>query len=223
MLAAPGETPTRAPHAITRNAGFANDAACAGCHEFAFPDVVARGNDGARMQRTIVEHGASRFADRTCASCHMPKIGGSVRAHGFGAAGDTAMLKRALVVRAARREGRRLVLDLEPGDVGHAFPTGDLFRRLLVTAEATAGDFVIVGHAEKPLGRRFRFEAKVQREIADERVDRPRRIELDLGERADDATIAWRIEYQRVEAMHEERAVVADSVVIASGTLGRDR
>lgn len=230
VLAAPSDpsTPARAaaPHRITRDARFGGEGACAGCHDFAFPDVVARGNDGARMQRTIDEHRASRFASRTCASCHMPKTASGARGHAFTTAGDLSMLRRALVVRSARRDGDSIVLELEPGDVGHAFPTGDLFRRLLVTAEATAEDYRIVARAERPLGRHFRYEpstlgapAKVQRETGDDRIDRPRSIALDLGEAARGNSVAWRIEYQRVESMHGDHATIADSIVVAQGLL----
>lgn len=230
VLASPVDTsaPHRAdaPHAVVRDARFAGEGACAGCHDFAFPDIVARGNDGARMQRTIDEHRASRFSSRTCASCHMPKAASGVRGHAFTTATDLSMLRRALVVRSARREDDRVVLDLEPGDVGHAFPTGDLFRRLLVVVEATAEDYRIVARAERPLGRHFRFEpstlgasAKVQREIDDDRIDRPRRIAIELGEAARGLSVAWRVEYQRVESMRGDHATIADSIVVARGTL----
>ncbi|MBS2015410.1 MAG: hypothetical protein JST00_21155 [Deltaproteobacteria bacterium] len=225
VLAVAALAPTPAPHAIVRDARFGGDDACAGCHQFAFPDAEARGHDGALIQRTIDEHRASRFADRSCASCHMPKRAVGGRAHAFTATSDEATLRRALVVRAVTRDAGRIVLDLEPGEVGHAFPTGDLFRRLLVVAEVVADDYRIVTRAERGLGRHFRFEparasgATVQRELADDRIDRPRRIALDLGDDARGRAVAWRIEYQRVEAMRGDDATVADRIVIARGML----
>jgi len=231
VLAAPASDDAKAragtdAHRIVRDARFATDGACASCHDFPFPDIEARGHDGARMQRTIGEHRASRFADRTCASCHMPKTAQRGKSHAFTVVTDIAMLRRALVVKAARRDGDRVELDLEPGAVGHAFPTGDLFRRLLVVAEVTAEDYRIVARAERTLGRHFRFEpsasaggAKVQREVDDDRIDRPRRIALDLGEPAKGKTITWRVEYQRVESMRGDQATIADTIVVAGGLL----
>jgi hypothetical protein len=175
------------------------------------------------MQRTIEEHRTSRFANVTCASCHMPALPSGGRGHGFQVASDQAMLKRAVVARASRDDDR-VVIDLRTGDVGHAFPTGDLFRRLLVVAEVTGDDYQLVAHAERPLSRHFRFEAaasgeKVQREIGDDRVQAPKRVELTLGPNARGHAIAWRVEWQRVQSMRGEQPVIADTVVVAEGLL----
>ena len=225
VLASPrGDGPdVRAPHRVLRDAAFATERACASCHDFAFPEAAARDHDGARMQRTTAEHHVSRFAERSCASCHMPVRAGGKREHGFAVASDPAMLRRALVARAARRD-ERAMLDLAPGEVGHAVPTGDLFRRLLVVAEVLGDDQRIVVHVERALSRHFRFEiaasgARVQRELSDDRVQGPQRVELDLGERARGREIAWRVEWQRVESIREEHAEIADTVILAEGRL----
>ena len=81
------------------------------------------------MQRTVTEHAASRFA----------------------VASDPAMLRRALVVHVTRR-GDAVAFDLAPGEVGHAVPTGDLFRRLVLVAEVVGEDFLLLAHASRPLG-----------------------------------------------------------------------
>ncbi|MBX3191855.1 MAG: hypothetical protein KF819_32995 [Labilithrix sp.] len=210
-------TSERAPHAVRRDSRFAGDGACASCHEFPFPDVAARGGDGARMQRTIEEHAASRFADRTCASCHMPKLASGARGHAFAV---EPMLARALVVRATRSdEGVRI--DLSPGEIGHAFPTGDLFRRLVIVAEVADDPRA---RAERALARRFRFEtnaegAKIQREIGDDRVAAPKTVEIVLGPEARGREIAWRVEWQRVVSMRGDVAEIASAVIVASGRL----
>lgn len=226
VLAAESAAPARAgaaPHRVVRERAFAGAGACASCHEFAFPDASARGGSGDRMQRTMSEHVASRFADRSCASCHMPKLAEGGRGHGFAVASDPAMLRRALVTRVTR-EDESVAFDLAPGDVGHAFPTGDLFRRLVLVAEVIGDDYQLVAHAEHPLGRRFRFEpgahgGKVQREIADERVQGAKHVDLRIGPLARGREIAWRIEWQRVQSMREDEAVIADTVVVAEGRL----
>jgi len=225
VLAAPARTAPAgaAPHAVTRDAAFADEGACATCHDFAFPDAARRGGDGLRMQRTVVEHRASRFADRSCASCHMPELPGGGRGHGFAVASDPAMLRRAIVARAVRHD-EHIEIDLTPGEVGHAVPTGDLFRRLVVFGEVVGPDYQLVAHAERALARHFRFEddaqgTKAQREISDDRVAGPRRVELYLGAYARGREITWRVEWQRVQAMHGDEAVIAGTVVIAEGRL----
>lgn len=228
VLAAPRQgddagSAARAPHAVIRDVAFAGDRACAGCHEFEFPNGRERGNDGARMQRTSSEHRASAHADRSCASCHMTKLANGTRGHGFAVASDPTVLRRALIAKASRHD-ERVALELAPGDVGHAVPTGDLFRRLVVVAEVIGVDNQLIAHVERPLARHFRFEegvsgVKVQREIADDRVQGPLHIELEVGARASGREIAWRVEWQRVQAMHGDEAVIADAVVVAEGRL----
>lgn len=153
------------------------------------------------MQRTVTEHAASRFA----------------------VASDPAMLRRALVVHVTRR-GDAVAFDLAPGEVGHAVPTGDLFRRLVLVAEVVGEDFLLLAHASRPLARHFRFEpapqgGKVQREIGDDRVQGAMHVDLDLGPRARGQAIAWRIEWQRVQSMRDQEAVIADLVILAEGQL----
>jgi len=218
-----GAGASAASHPVQRAAAFAGSAACARCHEFPFPDAARRGHDGAQMQRTVTEHAASRFADRSCATCHMPKTERGGRAHGFAVASDPAMLRRALVVHVTRR-GDGVAFDLAPGEVGHAIPTGDLFRRLVLIAEVVGEDYLLIAHASRPLARHFRFEpapqgGKVQREIGDDRVQGAMRVDLDLGPRARGQAIAWRIEWQRVQSMRDQEAVIADVVILAEGHL----
>ena len=225
VVLAAASAPARgpAPHGVLRDPEFAGARACASCHEFAFPDAAQRGAVAAGMQRTVSEHLASRFADRTCASCHMPKLTDGGRGHGFAVASDPAMLRRALVAHVTRTE-EAVAFDLTPGEVGHAFPTGDLFRRLVVVAEVIGDDYQLVAHAEHALARRFRFEAganggKVQHEIADDRIQGPKHVDLRIGPLARGRDVRWRIEWQRVQSMHGEDAEIADTVVVAEGRL----
>lgn len=212
------------PHRVLRDPAFAGDLACASCHEFAFPDAAQPGGGVTTMQRTISEHASSRFADRTCASCHMPKLARGARGHGFAVATDPALLRRALVASATRSD-ESVAFDLGPGEVGHAFPTGDLLRRLVIVAEVVADDHQLLAHEARALGRHFRFEAgahggKVQREISDDRVQGGfQQVVLQLGPLARSQVITWRIEWQRVQSMHGEDAVIADAVVVAEGRL----
>src|SRR5690606_8289471 len=109
--------------------------ACSGCHEFSFPDGAGK------MQLTVTEHRASTRASTPCEGCHMPRIavdrprasprGRERRDHRFVASRDPAVLARAATIRATR-SAAAVTIHLEPRDVGHALPTGDIFRRLRV-------------------------------------------------------------------------------------------
>jgi len=135
---------------------------CATCHEFAFPD----GTPG--MQRTASEHAASAYAEVACTSCHMPggpppgpgqpggpppgpgQPGGD---HGF--AVTDAMVRRAVVVEVTRRGRAAVAVKLSPGRVGHAFPTGDLFRRVVVEAELLDERGTVHARRRRDLARTF--------------------------------------------------------------------
>jgi len=48
-----------------------------------------------------------------------------------------------------RTRSTRVEISLVPTGVGHAFPTGDLFRRLEVAVEAVGPDNMVFGKAER--------------------------------------------------------------------------
>lgn len=115
---------------------------CGGCHEFAFPRP-----GGGLMQATETEHKASAFASTPCAGCHLkPKDGH--RDHRFDV---VPLLAQAIVADVARASPTRVALRLSPNKIGHAFPTGDLFRRAVV--RVTDGDRVV---AQRYLARHFK-------------------------------------------------------------------
>ena len=125
----------RAPHPIRRDPTFAAAGACAGCHQFEFP--------GARperelMQTTIDEHRRSSQASRPCADCHMQEVAGR-RSHAFIASREPARMRRAVTIEAVRPRADEVVitLELDTDVIGHALPTGDLFRRIAVEAIST--------------------------------------------------------------------------------------
>lgn len=118
------------PHPVQRDQRLSADAACASCHEFQFPDAHARRRPEL-MQATLREHRASSEAPVPCIDCHMPRQADGHRSHRFLGGHDAETVRGALVVQ-AKREAGEAVLTLIPRKVGHALPTGDLFRRLVV-------------------------------------------------------------------------------------------
>jgi hypothetical protein len=235
ILAAPRPGPTdeaARAHPVRREAAFASAQACASCHEFMFP-AAGRGGHGLKMQRTVSEHARSSARDQPCQACHMPPTmtGGEVhRGHGFHVVGEPKMLAAAALITAARErdeQGRALVrVTLEPRVHGHAFPTGDLFRRLVVRVDAE----LPACRQERYLARRFGLErlgdgSVIKVEVADERVGlrfTPKLVELALPLECATQALEVSVVYQRVidtPIGAEHAAVVWDQTVIASERL----
>jgi hypothetical protein len=217
------------PHALTRTPEFAGAGACGTCHEFAFPDVALRGQPEL-MQATLREHAESDARGVACATCHMPSVGEGQarhRSHAFPGGHDADFMKGALSVQAERCAADRVCLVLTTAGVGHAFPTGDLFRRLEVSAEAIGSDDQVVGSARRYLSRHWSEEQKlatvVRRVTRDDRAsDAPLNIELALEGPVAALPVAWRVAYQRVEhprSESEQDSIVNGEIEMASGTL----
>lgn len=177
----------RAPHPVKEAPLLGSSSFCGGCHQFPFPE---HRNDGALvfsdepMQDTLAEwrrHGGRR----SCQGCHMPAVssGGRSRvSHRFPGGYDQGLLAQAVqvtveVAPGAAGQGATLRLRLRVPDTGHAVPTGDLFRSLLISAEVLDRGGRKLGAAEPVvLTRRFMDVAEPQ---PDGRVRLLRRQALD--------------------------------------------
>lgn len=221
VLGVPREDARPAPHVVARDPRFAESGACAGCHEFAFPAMLARG-EGALMQATVTEHVQSNFAQVSCADCHMPWQSGR-RRHDFQSSRSPEVLQGALRV-TARRSATSVQLELASVNVGHAFPTGDLFRRIEVSAEAVGPEQSSLGLQTVWLKRHFAPGTGHGRVLTlDDRLfDEPRRIEFALGDVAKEREVVWRVAYQRVaqpNGFDESSAPIEGEIELASGRL----
>ena len=218
-------------HQIARDARFAGAPACASCHEFAFPDAGKR-TTPELMQSTVSEHAASANADRSCADCHMPLVADKPgakphRSHAFDASRNAAMVRRAVTISATRPSPTTARITLAPTWSGHAFPTGDLFRRVEVHVDAVGAEYQSVTSATRYLMRHFaekRHGAGIVRyvESDDRPLGSPMVIDFDLGKDAAALPIAYRIAYQRVEHPRSERpedSVVEGEIVLSEGML----
>lgn len=230
VLAAPASDrgDAAAPHALSRSAAFASAEACAGCHEFRFPFTRALG-PGTLMQSTHSEHAESPAAAQACASCHMPPRPGGGRSHRFAASRDPELLRAAATIAATRPSAGTIEITLTQTNPGHAFPTGDLFRRIEVSAEVEGPDRMSLASASRYLARHWGFKpGHVERVLlSDDRVAfEPRRVTLELGEAARDRDIVWRVAYQRVahpKGIDESDAELDGEVVLAEGRLSPGR
>jgi hypothetical protein len=197
-------------------------AACAGCHEFRFPGGASDADDG-YMQTTVREHRRSASAARTCASCHMPH--GS---HAFAGVRDAAWLRARLrvVAELAGADGDGARLTLAQTAPGHAFPTGDLFRRLEVGwVERDAGGRAVRREA-RHLTRHFEIvPGRPGRQLVDDdRVfDEPRTLEMRFGPSS--RSVEWWVTLQRVAqvgtGIDPSAAKVESEVPLYSGVLSR--
>lgn len=232
VLASPRGAAPAAPHGVIRSAAFATVSACGSCHEFSFPDPDRRPKSEL-MQSTVSEHSTSPFASVSCASCHMPVVqdgkGRSHRSHAFPASRDAALVRSAVRVSAARTGAGEVQIRLVPTGIGHSFPTGDLFRRVEVRAEAVGAESNVVAEDVRHLARRFgKVPGKgghfIKVMVGDTRVSagEEKVVSLSLGAEARGLPIAWRVAYQRVDHPIEDEkdtAVVGGEIEIAAGVL----
>jgi hypothetical protein len=197
-----GSEASAAPHAVRRSFDFASTGGCAGCHEFRFPRP-GDGTDASFMQTTVREHLRSPAADVPCAECHMPVREGR-RSHTFAEVRDADWLRASLTATAERSAEDTLRITLTQTRPGHAFPTGDLFRRLEVGYQLSGDDGEVLGRETRHLARHFELvPGQVGRQLTrDDRLEgTPETITLELPPRAGlpSATrLAWWVTYQRV-------------------------
>jgi hypothetical protein len=214
-------------HEVIGDARLATPAACGGCHDFPFPG--SPGASSGPMQDTLGEHRRSAASATACQGCHMPPVpsrgGGTHRSHAFRVQGDRAMLARAVDVRATELRPGEVRLTLAPGTIGHAFPTGDLFRRVEVrVAPVDAAGRVVAAGSTEVLERTFAPVRSglgiVQVQRSDTRLQGPRTLVLAVPPATRRAR--WQIVWQRLPpplaarlgmVMSEHELVVLEGVV----------
>ncbi|MBK8257935.1 MAG: hypothetical protein IPK82_35380 [Polyangiaceae bacterium] len=227
ILAAPwtqSYPPPPAPHAVAREPQFTTASACANCHEFGFPGT--RGMEmHEKMQATITENALLSTPARPCAECHMSAGTRGQKSHTFSASRDPVAMARAVIVEAERVSMSTVHIRLIPGEVGHAFPTGDLFRRVEVAVEVEGPDHMSLNSEYRYLTRHFepRRHGAGRQLVRDDRIlGKAVTLTFNLGEAAEGRSITYRVSYQRVEhpnGVDESDAVVDGELVLAHGRL----
>lgn len=210
-------------HAVRRDPRLSSDDACLRCHEFQFPDAKKRARPEF-MQRTIFEHQASAHKDKRCIDCHMPKMADGHLSHRFLGGHDEATLRTALRVN-AKTEESALKLELIPERVGHAFPTGDLFRRIVVEVAFQDAADVTLMTTRKDLMRKFMSErqmpaAAVRTCLSDTRLFGPTVLAFPL--RTGTKKVSYNVRYQRVAFPFDQLggpAALDGEVELTRGTL----
>jgi hypothetical protein len=201
-------------HATSRDAGDGRGLhpvgaakRCESCHDFQDPTGALA------LQKTGAEHARSAFRDVGCASCHLPG-----RDHRFAASRDLALLRRAveLDVRAA---GSTVEVIVRPQGVGHAFPTGDLFRRVRLVAYRETKEGRIVATDERAFERTFEPGVGQRKERSDERISAETRFTLDLGMASAPTRAVVRLIYERGAGRVGEDLALFSSDVLHERTL----
>ena len=234
VLAAPRPGPEprdHGPHEVVRDPRFADEGACSGCHEFAFPLATPRtGAELGRtdlMQSTVLEHAESPGKSLSCANCHMPPDDGHKRSHAFVTSRDASVVRRAVRIDVDRVDATHVRVKLAPNELGHAFPTGDLFRRIAISANVIgpAPEERVLGSAVRFLARHFAAPSGLIGRVlvSDDRVGGSgAEVTLDVGEAGRGNDIFWRVDYQRVahpNGIDETNATLEGELTLASGRL----
>ena len=224
---------TTSAHVIERSAAFASSGACAGCHEFRF-DSPGSDDDGHMMQTTLREHARGPRSGTPCADCHMPPAPhrGTHRSHAFAEVRDPAFLRAHLDVSVERIDPTTLRFTLRQTAPAHAFPTGDLFRRLEIGGALDETTGRRLARRTRHLARHFVLDPRRRGRVLDrdDRVfEEPRSVDLvfdDPLKPTGPLKLSWWVTYQRVATVGEgrdpEKAKVESAVVLHTGHLAWD-
>lgn len=222
IVAARASAAGRAAHAIRVEPRLATVEHCADCHQFRFSDDGTHDPSEA-LQNTVEEWRTSEAAARGqgCVDCHMRRGPAGTRTHRWPGIDDAQLLASALTIRvAARRRGAQVEVEvaLQGKQIGHAFPTGDVFRRgvLRLSTRGGATEQLVLqrwlARTADPDG-----EDSHVRTVDDTRVPAPGAgtwVEtLELHDPQAD-TVEWRLELQRLPLARGRARGLADADVV---------
>jgi hypothetical protein len=142
ILAIGSSPAARAAHPIRVDPELASVERCGDCHQFNHQEDGVH-DPAEPLQATVEEWRASEFGarGRGCVSCHMPRES-KHRSHRFPGMADPQLLSAALDLEfdARRTElGIDVIVRARARQIGHAFPTGDVFRRAVLTVRTEQG------------------------------------------------------------------------------------
>jgi hypothetical protein len=151
------------------------------------------------------------------------------KSHRFGVHDDPEVLRAAVTAEALPRTDRSIVVRLRAAEVGHAFPTGDMFRRLEVRAWA-AGSEGAVRAPPVVLERVFRVRVGEggitdRSEVRDDRVPasgEARDAVVVFPESIGGRAVRWEVAYRRMGptlAASFGLDLDSDEVIVAAGRL----
>ncbi len=131
------QPPNAKAHSYVEVKEMKNSDFCANCHQFPFPvgtGAVPHNKlkfSTQLMQGTFEEWQSSSYANReNCQDCHM-ETKKTYRSHAFPGGHNLELLNKALSVD-FKTKGDHSFIVLRGNGIGHGFPTGDLFRTIVV-------------------------------------------------------------------------------------------
>ncbi|TGL34377.1 cytochrome c554 and C-prime [Leptospira koniambonensis] len=145
---------------------FGTEKLCESCHQFNFPTWASL-SDQAKpiqysdlvMQGTKDEWSGSGFAKESdCIDCHLAP--GSKRSHNFRGGHGIENLKESLYVELKYVSSKTILVQVHSIGIGHAYPTGDLFRALRLKVFSDTGKL----HEEFLLRKLYKITSKEERE-----------------------------------------------------------
>jgi len=218
-----------AEHPVRIEAELGRTSFCAPCHEFAFPERRPGARrptylPGRPLQATVSEHQASDSSDESCQSCHMPRVDGHVD-HRFPGLNDPSMLRRAVGVSARARRGPggrvQVRVRLTPREIGHAFPTGDMFRQ--GRFEVSRGPDRAVERLQRWFSRVPGGDAFYMAQVDDTRVPPTGAYTFTLELPPGDGPIRYRLDIWRLDPDTARRRGLSEDSVRVPVTSGRVR
>ncbi|MBN8222297.1 MAG: hypothetical protein J0L53_15350, partial [Spirochaetes bacterium] len=192
-----GAPPTKAEaHTYVIRPEFKDERMCENCHEFNFPTAATAMHEGEKfrytaqpMQSTVEEYRASGYFGRvTCQGCHL--FSGTADSHSFPGGHALERLKRDLRIEIARSDPNHITVRLFAQGIGHAFPTGDLFRTLrvrLLGADGHAAELELRHHFELVPAAERDANAPLKRRVKEETLPPPRLDYVSMRE----YTVPW--------------------------------
>ncbi|RHX78302.1 multiheme c-type cytochrome [Leptospira yasudae] len=116
---------------------------CANCHQFNFLKTKNENSVLTQdpMQNTYqewLEYSSGNLNAISCQGCHMPE-----GKHTFRGAHDLEYLKSAIKVEASRVKNQ-VLLSISTQNIGHQFPTGDLFRFATLEVRRKGSDYELI-------------------------------------------------------------------------------
>jgi hypothetical protein len=186
---------------------------CADCHQFDLPTALDGPPSGVAGQDTVAEWASSAYADTPCTSCHDP--------HDPRGGHDPDRVRAAIRATAVSVPGG-VEYEIAAVGVGHALPTGDPFRRLVLEVCADLECRRVLGRAV--FQRRIADDDPVHRwGVAEDTRIPPRRpgrpavrsgvVPLDVPRRS------WRLLYHLADPRHEAALGPDWGYVVANGLL----
>lgn len=131
----------QAAHPIVVDAMLTEVSACASCHQFNFTDDGI--HDPTELLQSTVQEWRTQSAanSATCQDCHMEREFSAVD-HRFAGLHDAELLRSAVDIEVLARRtsaGVDVEVTVAAANVGHAVPTGDVFRRGVLTVQTDDG------------------------------------------------------------------------------------